>query len=140
MAIPLEHGPKGRDSVNYSANQLRHCTGPNVILVPFALLRKYMSNVMSLMRCGGHFPVLFVAGGVEDKVEAVLQPEEEGDDEADVGDVVVVVAADELEGDDGQVADEVAHADGADGLGHALVSRRQLVPHVVAEESGIQIG
>ena len=87
--------------------------------------------MMSLVSCG-HFPVLFVACGVEDKVEAVLQPEEEGDDEADVGDVVVVVAADELEGDDGQVADEVAHADGADGLGHALVARRQLVPHVVA--------
>ena len=92
--------------------------------------------MMSLVSCG-HFPVLFVAGGVEDKVEAVLQPEEEGDDEADVGDVVVVVAADELEGDDGQVADEVAHADGADGLGHALVARRQLAPHVVAEQEYI---
>ena len=79
------------------------------------------------------FPVLLVAGGVEDKVEAVLQPKEEGEDEADVGDVVVVVAAEELEGDDGEVADEVAHADGADGLGHALVAGRQLVPHVVAE-------
>ena len=47
-------------------------------------------------------PVLFVAGGVEHKVEAVLQPEEEGEEEAEVGDVVILIAADKLHGEDGQ--------------------------------------
>ena len=110
--------------------------GPYVMHVPFALLRKYMSNVMSLMSCGGHFPVLFVAGGVEDKVEAVLHPEEEGEKESEVGDVVVLVAADKLHGDDGEVADEVRDADQAHRLGHALVARRQLAPLVGAAEQG----
>ena len=34
-----------------------------------------------------------------------------------------------------EVADEVAEADGADHLGHALVARRQLAPQVCAEYS-----
>ena len=39
---------------------------------------------------------------------------------------------DGLVDDDGHVADEVARADGADRLGHALFTRRELVAHVVA--------
>ena len=62
----------------------------------------------------------------------VLQPEEAGDDEADVGDVVGVVAPDELKDDGGHVADEVPQADRADGSGHAVVARGQLLLHVVA--------
>ena len=61
-----------------------------------------------------------------------MAPEDEGEEESDVGDVVAVVAADDLEAGDGQRAEEVAQADRADHLGHALVTRGQLTPHVVA--------
>ena len=61
----------------------------------------------------------------------VLTPEEKGEEEADVGYVVAVVAADQLDGGDWQVADEVAEADGANHLGHALVASRKLHPHVL---------
>ena len=64
--------------------------------------------------------------------QPVLHEEEAGDDEADVGDVVGVVAPEELHGDDGQVAEEVAQADRADGPRHPVVARRQLPVHVVA--------
>ena len=106
--------------------------------------------------------ILLVAGGVDNEVEAakcpcrcmatflfdspvqcpffaayssavpVLAPENEREEEPDEGDVVAVVAADELDGGDGERAEEVAQADRADHLGHPLVARRQLAPHVVA--------
>ena len=65
----------------------------------------------------------------------VLAPEYEGEEQPDVGDVVAVVAADELDGVNGERAEEVAQADRADHLGHPLIARRQLVPHVVAKWS-----
>ena len=61
----------------------------------------------------------------------VLTPEEKGEEEADVGYVVAVVAATQLDGGHRQVAGEVAEAHGADHLGHAPLAGRQLRPGAV---------
>ena len=79
-------------------------------------------------------PVLLVAGGVDDEVEAALYPEEGRENEEEVRVVIDVFAPDELVNYDGHVANEVSHADGANGLGHAMVTCGKLVAHVVAEK------
>ena len=56
----------------------------------------------------------------------ILTPEQKGEEEADVGDVVAVIAAHQFDGGHRQVAGEVAEAHGADHLGHAPVTLRQL--------------
>ena len=56
----------------------------------------------------------------------VLTPEQKGEEETDIGDVVAVVAAHQLDGGNWQVANKIAEAHGADHLGHAQVPRRQL--------------
>ena len=66
--------------------------------------------------------------------QPVLHEVEAAGDEADVGDVIGVVAPDELDDDDGHVAEEVAQANRADGPRHAMVARRKLAVHVVTGE------
>ena len=66
--------------------------------------------------------------------QPVLHEVEAAGDEADVGDVIGVVAPDELDDDDGHVAEEVAQANRADGSRHAMVARRKLAVHVVTGE------
>ena len=61
----------------------------------------------------------------------VLTPEEEGEEESDVGDVVAVVAAAQLDDGDGQVGGQVAEAHRDDHLGHAPLARRQRRPAAV---------
>jgi hypothetical protein len=77
------------------------------------------------------FPVLLVAGCIDDKVDAKLHPPEEG---KEVGDVAKGGSVDDPDEDCRDVAAEAAEAGEDDGGGHSMVAGRQLMLQVLTEK------
>ena len=80
-------------------------------------------------------PVLLVAGGVDDEIEAALEPVQACANKFQVREVLRIFAHGVPENHDGHVADKVSHAHRANGLSHAVIACGKLVAHVFTEST-----
>ena len=80
-------------------------------------------------------PVLLVAGGVDDEVDAALNPVQGRKNKFKIRAAFCIFADGVPVNHDGHVADKVSHAHCANGLSHAVITCGKLVAHVFTEST-----